>query len=505
MMPDAGAVADFTFRADPDLSGCLLARFPGASPPDWLRRWLDYGLGGVVLFAGNIAGPEELAALVADLRSHNPAVLIAADEEGGIVTRLEARTGSSYPGNAALGAVGDVHLTCEVAASTAAMLAASGINLNLAPVADVNSNPANPVIGVRSFGSDPGIVAAQTCAFVAGLQARRVAACAKHFPGHGRTGTDSHLELPVVSATLDELRAADLVPFAAAIEAGVRSVMTAHVRYPAVDEVPATLSRRLLHDILRDELGFTGVVITDALEMAAIGDSACRADGAVRALAAGADLLCLPADPAAQVLARRTLLAAVEAGDVPRSRVAESAARVRELAQWARPEPAHAAVPLVGPEVGAVAARRALFVDGAALPLAAEPYVIDAGGRTSSQLDDSASSLLGILRERLPQTAGVRLTGPPAEGTGDARGLLGLLSAAAGKPLIVAVGDAHRRAWQRELLAQVLALRPDAIVVGTGTVHDRPLAGRHYLGTRGSGRANLAAAADLLAGREGAR
>jgi len=507
-MAEAGAAAERAFRSDRDLSGCLLARFPGTSPPDWLRRWLDDGLGGVALFAGNIAGPDELAALVAELRSHNPAVLIAADEEGGIVTRLEARTGSSYPGNAALGAVGDGHLTREVAASMAVMLAASGVNLNLAPVADVNSNRANPVIGVRSFGSDPDVVAEQTSAFVTGLQSRRVAACAKHFPGHGRTGTDSHLELPVVGATLDELRAADLMPFAAAIAAGVRSVMTAHVLFPAVDEVPATLSRRLLRDVLRDELGFTGVIITDALEMAAIGDSAGRADGAVRALAAGADLLCLPADPAAQALARQTLLAAVNDGEVPGSRVEESAARVRELARWARPEPAPATAPAqappTGPMIGTVAAMRALLVDQVDAPLAAAPYVIDAGGRMSSQLDDSASSLLGLLRERLPQTAGVRLIAPQAGVSGEAPGLSGLLSAAAGRPLVVAVSDAHRRAWQGELLAKVLALRPDAIVVGTGTVHDRALAGRHYLGTRGSGRVNLAAAADFLAGREAA-
>jgi beta-N-acetylhexosaminidase len=497
-MTDTRPSAPSAFRSDADLSSCLLARFPGTSPPDWLRRWLDDGLGGVVLFAGNVGGPEELQGLVAELRAHNPAVLIAADEEGGVVTRLEARTGSSFPGNAALGAVGDVDLTRQVAASMGAMLAASGVNLNLAPVADVNSNQANPVIGVRSFGAEPQLAAEQTAAFVAGLQSCRVAACAKHFPGHGRAGTDSHLELPVVGATLDELLATDLVPFAAAIEAGVRSVMTAHVLFPAIDEVPATLSSRLLGGVLRHALGFTGVIITDALEMAAIGDSASGAHGAVRALAAGADLLCLPADPAAQAVARETLLAAIKDGDVPRSRVEESAARVRELARWARPEPTGAP----DPAIGASAARRALLVDQVALPLAAAPYVIDAGGRMSSLLDDSAASLLGLLRERLPQTAGVRLTGPPGDLTGDAADLSRIVSSAAGRPLIVAVSDAHRRAWQRELLAGVLALRPDVIVVGTGTVQDRPLAGRQYLGTRGAGRANLTAAADLLAGRE---
>ena len=207
-----------------DLDGCLLARFAGRQPPDWLRRWLDDGLGGVLLFASNIAGPQQLRALAAELRSHNPRVLIAADEEGGGVTRLEARTGSSYPGNAALGAVDDTGLTGRVAASIGAILAEGGVNLALAPVADLDAHPANPIIGVRSFGAEPGRVAAHTAAFVTGLQSHHVAACAKHFPGHGRADADSHLSLPVVGASLRDLRRTDLVPFRAAIDAGVRAV-----------------------------------------------------------------------------------------------------------------------------------------------------------------------------------------------------------------------------------------------------------------------------------------
>jgi beta-N-acetylhexosaminidase len=285
----------------PGIEGCLLARFGGVVPPPWLLQWLDDGLAGVLLFAANLGSPEQTRSLVKQLRSHNPHVLIAVDEEGGIVTRVEAVSGSSYPGNAALGVVDDVTVTSAVAQSIGAMLADRGINLNLAPVADLDSNPANPVIGVRSFGADPARVAAHTAAFVTGLQGNMVAACAKHFPGHGRAAADSHLTVPSVAATLSELVATDLVPFRAAIEAGVRSVMTAHVAFPAIDEIPATLSRRLVTDVLRNELGFDGVIITDALGMAAIGDSAKTASGAIRAMAAGADLrsnhsqTCLPA------------------------------------------------------------------------------------------------------------------------------------------------------------------------------------------------------------------
>jgi beta-N-acetylhexosaminidase len=474
------------------VDGCLLARFDGPALPSWLSRWLDAGLAGVVLFAGNITGPGQLRSLVAQLREHNPDVLIAVDEEGGIVTRLEAATGSSYPGNGALGAVDDVSLTGQIARSIGAMLAASGVSLDLAPVADTDVLAASPVIGVRSFGADPALVAAHTSAFVTGVQASTVAACAKHFPGHGRSAADSHLELPVVTATLPELRATDLVPFGAAAAAGVKSMMTAHIVYPAIDSLPATLSPRILGGVLRAELGFDGVIITDALDMAAIGDGQERADGAVAALAAGADLLCLPAAPEAQRRAADTLAAATANGELSRQRVADAAARVATLARWAKPAPAAA----VDSELGAAAARRALLADGAVAPLAAAPFVLDAGGRMSAELADSAGSLLGVLRARLPETDGVRLTGPSAPAWLD-----GQLAAAAGRPLVVVVRDAHRHEWQRELLGRVLAVRPDALVVGTGTVHDRALAGAAYLGTRGASRISLTAAADLLAGR----
>ena len=469
-----------------DLDTCLLARFPGPRVPGWLRRWLDDGLGGVLLFAENITGPGQLRDLVAELRSHQPGVLIAADEEGGDITRIEARAGSSYPGHAALGAVGDPALTQQVAVSLGAMLGAAGVNLALAPVADLGGNPANPVIGVRSFGADPAQVAAHTAAFVAGLQSNLVAACAKHFPGHGRTDADSHLTLPAVADSLAELHAADLVPFRAAIGAGVRSVMTAHVVFPAVDDVPATISRRFLDGLLRTELGFGGVIITDALGMAAISEGVGSAEGAVRSLAAGADLLCLPAAPAAQQRARDTLAGAIRDGDLPVGRVQEAAARVRELAAWARPRPA--APP--DQDLAAAAARRALLVgvSSGRLPLPGPPFVLDAGG--------PAGGLLGVLRGRAPGTDGIRLTEPAAQPAG----LDALIARAARRPLVVAVRDAHRRPWQAELIARALARRPDAVVVGTGTAHDQTLAPGRYLGTRGSGRVSLEAAVDLLLG-----
>jgi beta-N-acetylhexosaminidase len=472
------------------VNGCLLARFAGPELPDWLDSWLDAGLGGVVLFAANITGPWQCRSLVTRVKSRNPEAIVAVDEEGGIVTRLEARTGSSYPGNAALGAVDDVRLTENVAGSIGAMLARSAVNLNLAPVADVAINPDNPVIGVRSFGADPTRVAAHTAAFVTGVQAHRVAACAKHFPGHGRTGEDSHLTMPSVAASLTELAGADLVPFRAAIAAGVKAVMTAHVSFPAVDSRPATLSRRWLTDVLRGDLGFDGVVVTDALDMAGAGDPEV---GAVAALNAGADLLCLPADRAAQHRVTDRVAAAARSGELCQDRLRQAADRVQALGSWA--EPRSVAEGTAAPHiVGAEAARRALRIEGVAAPLPRAPFVLDAGGRMSTQLQDSAASLLGMLRVRLPDTDGVLL----AERGGAS--LDRLLAAAAGRPLVLVVRDAHRRPWQRELLQVALAARPDAIVVGTGTAGDRPLAGAAYVGTLGASRVSLCAAADLLAG-----
>jgi beta-N-acetylhexosaminidase len=179
-------------------AGCLLAGFAGPTVPEWLKGWLEAGLGGVVLFARNVQSPAQVAELTAGLRAERPELVVAIDEEGGDVTRLEAASGSSYPGSWALGVVDDVALTESVAAAIGADLAAAGVNVNLAPVADVNSNPLNPIVGIRSFGSDAELVARHAAAFVAGLQLTGVAACVKHFPGHGDTREDSHVELPTV-------------------------------------------------------------------------------------------------------------------------------------------------------------------------------------------------------------------------------------------------------------------------------------------------------------------
>src|SRR3954469_4392158 len=278
----------------PELPATVLQPgFAGTSAPDWVRRWLGEGLGGVALFARNVESPAQMAALTAQLRAERPDVIVAIDEEAGDVTRFESRHGSSRPGNLALGAIDDPALTFAVARDLGAELATAGITLDYAPDTDVNSNPDNPVIGVRAFGAEPQLVARHSAAFIRGLQEAGVAACAKHFPGHGDTSVDSHHAVPLINRTRAELDACELPPFRAAIEAGVQAVMTGHLLVPAYDdELPATLSRRILVELLRDELGFDGLVVTDGIEMHGVRRTYGLAGGAVRALAAGADAVC---------------------------------------------------------------------------------------------------------------------------------------------------------------------------------------------------------------------
>ena len=277
--------------------GTLLAAFDGPTAPSWAIDLVGEGLAGHVLFGFNVVDADQLAALTTTLRNGRPDVLIGIDEEGGDVTRLGHRDGSPYPGHGALGAIDDPQLTRDIYHLIGTDLAAVGINLDLAPSVDVNTVSDNPIIGTRSFGADPARVAAHSAAAVVGLQAAGVAACAKHFPGHGATVTDSHLDLPTVDVPTDLLRERDLPPFAAAIAAGTRSIMTAHIRVPALTgDLPATFSPAALVTLLREEMGFTGAVITDALEMrGAAAAAGGTARGAARALAAGSDLLCIGA------------------------------------------------------------------------------------------------------------------------------------------------------------------------------------------------------------------
>jgi beta-N-acetylhexosaminidase len=253
----------------------LFVGFEGTEVPRELAELVAQGrIGGVILFARNIEGPAQVAGLTAALHAAAPAdapVLLAIDQEGGRVQRLRAPW-TEWPPMRWLGERDDLAATTAVATALARELGDLGIGLDFAPVVDVDTNPLNPVIGDRSFSRDPARVAKHAAAFITAMQAAGVAACAKHFPGHGDTQSDSHLELPRLDHDLDRLREVELPPFRAAIAAGVASVMTAHVLFPRLDRArPATLAPDVMN-LLRGELGYDGVVFGDDLEMKAVAD-----------------------------------------------------------------------------------------------------------------------------------------------------------------------------------------------------------------------------------------
>lgn len=518
-------------------AGVVQASFTGPVVPAWLARRIDDGLGSVCLFGSNLCGVEverggtavsgvEAAAHVARaLHALRPSLVVATDEEGGDVTRLEADRGSSEPGNAALGAAGDLVLTREVAGSLGRLLRLVGIDLDLAPCADINTY-GNPAIGVRSFGTDPQLVASHVGAAVMGLQDEGVAACAKHFPGHGATGVDSHLYLPVVDAPADVLRVRELAPFRAALAAGVTAVMIGHLRVPALDEdLPATISPAIITDLLRGELGFEGVVVTDALDMEGIGGAKDIPMNVVRAVAAGADLCCLGPDAADELVGAciDALLGALRSGALTEERLSEAAGRVGSLrartaeidAGGVPPSPYDrsdgptecgvAGVSLLAEAVaeladsGAVAAERALHVEGRLPASANRAHVVELGrppmiaaGRVPWGVAEPLAALdASISSERLSHPDDVA----------------SVFERAADRPLVVVTRDPQHHVDRLELLEALCVARPDAVVVDMGWPSDvvpSPEAGAGCAAARvrtfGASRVTGAAVARLLAG-----
>jgi len=291
---------------------------------------LGLGVGGFILFGGPASAVRELTA---DLRARSATpLLIGADLERGAGQQFAGAV--SLPPAAAFGAIGDLDVTRRAGELTGREARALGIDWVYAPVADLDAEPANPIVGTRAYGADPAAVSSHVAAWIDGCRSAGALACAKHFPGHGRTTTDSHLGLPVVDAPRAALEA-DLQPFRAALDHGVDAVMTAHVAYPALDPGggPATLSPAIVTGLLREELGFRGLVVTDALVMAGVlGAGAGEAQAAAAALAAGCDALLYPVDP------QRVAAALESAGD--RARIAEAARRVEDAARRAaQPRP----------------------------------------------------------------------------------------------------------------------------------------------------------------------
>lgn len=471
-----------------------------------------YHVGGFIYFNwnGNIGVPLDpqqvqdlsngLQLLARQQRVPIP-LLIATDQEGGIVARVR-QPATEFPGNMALGAARSVELAEEAARITARELRALGINMNLAPVLDVNVNPANPVIGVRSFGEDPDLVARLGAAQVGGYQGAGVIATVKHFPGHGDTDVDSHYGLPIIHhdrATLDRV---DLHPFKAAVAAGADAVMTAHIVVPALDGsgLPATLSRPILSGLLREELGFDGVIITDALGMQ--GAQVLPPERIpVEAIKAGADILLMPPDVA---LAYEAVLDAVRNGEISERRIDESVTRILELKmrrglfEWNLPDTGD----LAG--LGAPASRSLaqgiadgsitlLRNEGAVLPLRPGSRVLVVGPRTAG-----SAALAEELQSRgLAVTAvGTGLHPTAAEQEEAARRAMDV------DVVVATTYNAPSYAGQRQLVDQLVATGKPVVVAATRNPYDAavlpPTPG--YLATYGYQPVSLAALARVLVG-----
>jgi len=473
-----------------------MADFPGTAVTPHLRDLIaSRALGGVTLFAKNVEGAAQVAELCRGLQTAAteaglPPLLIAVDQEGGTVERLPL----GMPGAMSLGAAGSIAYTERAGALTGRALRAVGVNVNFAPVLDVNTNPANPVIGVRSFGEDPARVAAFGAAYVRGLQGEGVMATAKHFPGHGDTTVDSHLDLPVVPHARERLEAVEFRPFRE-VSGEVAALMTAHVAVAPMGMTPATLSPALVEGIVRREWGFEGIIFTDSLAMAAIADHIGAARAGVLALLAGADvLLALGGE---KVLAEVAAAArqAVTDGILPAQRLERSFHRLDRFQQRMARATAgrhtggasdHAEVQTFSAEV-AEAAVTLVRNETRMIPLPDGPLrLIMLGGDTGPTLGRALSG-------RRPHVVEVRLDPRDGRVEGDAGGLTVIVTHSRGTPdplAVECVRAAHRRGADR------------LIVVATGTPYD--LAAfpevRSYLATYGREPVMLEAAARLLTG-----
>ena len=510
---------------DPDVLGVMMAPFTGTELPDWVGEVLDAGLASLILFGHNTPDPQTTARLARAIHARAEHCVVAIDEEGGDVTRVQAATGSSLPTAWALGEVDDIELTRHVGSALGDVLAACDVDLDLAPVLDVSTDPANPVIGTRAFGDDPDRVAAHARAFATGLIEAGLGTCAKRFPGHGATATDSHTALPRIDLDARRFAREHLAPWR--IAPWLDCVMTAHVLVPAFGEGPASLapwSRPLLDRAVGGS--FHGLVITDALDMAAV--TAAPGDGAaaVRAIEAGADLLCLGTSlrrDDQQMLreAHDALSAAVAEGRLTRETLRDRAGRTRERLRSLRTRRRFVPAPPLeealrhAEQLGAEAAARA--VHGRHAHLDPGPAVVlDLRRRAQHASGARGQQLVTALQERGVQAEEADPSGqseqggplgiPAAPDIPDAPGAPGSPhsplfpgSAGTGAPLLALTRLPRSDEEEGRRLAALLARRPDTIVVHTG-VPDAAPDHRHLVLAHGAGRTMMRAVAALLLG-----
>lgn len=491
----------------------LLVGFEGLHAPDYILEWLAQGrVGGVILFGRNVDSPQQLAGLVRSLQSaakYPP--LIAIDQEGGIVARL--RDGfTESPGAMALGAADSEDLAEQVAAVLGAELHALGINFNLAPVVDIGHDSSNPVISTRTLGADARRVSRLAVAQVRGFQSAGVGACAKHFPGHGNTPVDSHVSLPVVSGSLDFLWEHDLIPFRAVVEAGIASVMISHVKFEALDsEYPSTMSPAIITGLLREEIGFDGLVVTDCMEMQAITQHYGAGESAVLAALAGVDAMFFSHTRERQEAAYNTLLDAAQSGRLPEDRIDQAVARVDAFTRaYPAVEPGdlsiirrkeHLAVCQAAAEAGTVL----VTAHPGVFPLRSDDRriaVIEfaSGMETAAADQHGLTSLAALLRERLPGMTHLTLdaSDPQPNALDTARRI-----AHDAEITIVATRSAHLHPAQRKIAQALIDEARSSILLCLRNPYDvEVLDGPDAIVCScGDGAPSLRAAVDALLGR----
>jgi beta-N-acetylhexosaminidase len=485
----------------------LVPTVPGTAAADGGAALVrDYHVGGVIYFAGNIQTASQVATLSAQLQQaatsqrQGVPLLIGTDQEGGIVSRL-AGVGTLFPGEMAAGATRDVAAIFAQEQVAGTELRALGINLDYAPVADVNVDPANPVIGIRSFGSEPALVSAMTEAAVAGFHAAGEAATAKHFPGHGDTDTDSHTGLPVINHTLAQWWRIDAPPFQAAIRAGVDEVMIGHIEVPALDDsgLPASLSRAIVTGFLRDKLGYHGVVTTDSLQMGGALAGHSDAQVAVLAIQAGCDQLLMPGSVP---VAYDAILGAVRAGRISMAQLDASVTRIISL------KVARGLLP--GPVVPHRPAVRGAGLDVNTPAERAVAQKIADDSITLVRNRSVTASAAAKARPVLPLARGdkVYVADPAGSGLAAALGpaLRGggvVASPGSADVIVVATLDATDDSAQQQLVAGLEASGKPVVVIAMGDPYDLGLfpAAAAAVATYSETSASVAAAAAVLAGQ----
>ena len=487
----------------------MIIGFDGTTVSLELRELIEkYHVGGVILFARNVESPRQVASLTRSLQeialaSGPPGLFIAIDQEGGRVARLTEATGfTEFPGAMALGATGDPDLARQVAQAIAREMKAVGLNIDFAPDLDVNNNYKNPVIGIRSFSSDPAEVAKYGVQFIEGLQGEGVLAFGKHFPGHGDTGVDSHLALPVVPHDRSRLDAVEFVPFRAAIAAGAAGIMSAHVAFPAIETVipdlPATLSAQVLTGLLREEMGFQGLTVTDSLEMGALAQSGFPVSrAAAMALQAGSDLLLFNRDHSLHRQAIQLISEWIREGKIPQSRLDEAVLRVYRT---------KAAYQLIRPALADLNAVNGLVGTGAAHSLA-----LEVARRSVTLVQDKAGlvPLSKTARLLVLETSGARGLGKALGATTidvkdqpSSSDIEAWVRSVQGQTVIIGTTDAINNPGQANLVKALIKAGIPTIVVATRGPYDLLAfcGAPAYLATYGANPPALAAAADVLTG-----